>query len=305
MSQAYENFIAALEQKSPETKRTYAESFKHYLKFNETEDAENLLKFEQKDLQQKIRDFMQDLKESNLSYSSINKAYWAVRKFYAANEVMVNRDWVELYKPKRESREEEDRPYTKDEVRACISKADQLGDLRVKAAIMIMATSGVRVGALPDIRIKDLEYLESYKLYCLTIYPLDAMSKYRTFLTPQASEIVTKMKGKKQDKEPLLTSKRDSDIPISKVAIQVDIWRLLQRVGMREVTSALDRKNVKLAHGFRKFATTTWAKCGLDKEFRQLLDGQNPGVQKSYAKLTPLELIETSKYPLAIDALTF
>lgn len=302
---AYQNFTDALDQQSPETKRTYLESFRLWLKFNNAKDADTLELHDPPSIQQKIKDFMQDLRENNTSYSTANKAFWAVRKFYAANQVMINWDWVELFKPKRGPSEQDDRPYTKHEVLISINKADHLKDLRSKAAIMIMATGGVRIGALPDIRVRDLEYLSNHNLYCLTIYPLDMEAKYRTFVTPDTSEVIRKLIGKKQDKDYLFTNKRESSISIKKAAIQADIWRILQKVGLREVTSMLDRKEVQLAHGFRKFATTTWQRVGLDVELRQLLDGQNPGVQKRYAKLTASELFEASRYGQAIEELTF
>lgn len=299
MSQAYANFLAALDEKSPETKRTYEESFRMFLTYNETKNPDKLIEPEAKELQQKIRSFMAELKQKGLSYSTINKAYWAIRMFYATNEVLINWDWVNLYKPKKEEKEQEDRPYTKEEVMRCLMEADE----RTKAAILVMSTAGPRVGGLPTIRIKDLEFIEKYDLYCLTIYPFDQDARYRTFVTPQATLFIDEYKGKRKDKDPLFVNKRDSDLPITKGAIEQDIWDLLKAVRLRVVDG--QRKEVQMDHGFRKFATTTWRSCGLEKESREALDGQNPGIQKRYAKLPSLELLEISKYSLAIPTLTF
>lgn len=304
-SKSYDNFQDALDQQSPETKRTYSESFKLWQQFNKTTDIDSLTQGDPSAIQQKIKSFLQTMKAQNISYSTRNKAYWAVRKFYAANQIMINWDWMDLFKPKREQSEQDDRPYTKEEIQICLQKAEEKEDLRIKTAILIMSTSGIRVGAIPGIRISDLEYLSEPKLYCLTVYPLDAEAKYRTFVTPQASEAIDKLKKKRDGKASLFTNKRESALTISKSTIQIDLWRLLQQTGMREVTNRLERKNVQLAHGFRKFATTTWAKNGLEKELRELLDGQNPGVQKRYAKMTSTELFEESRYGQAIEALTF
>jgi integrase len=302
MNQALKQFHDAMGEQSPETLRTYSESLRLWLRYNKTTDHDKLIMEEPAIIQQKIKTFLQVMKSENISYSTRNKAYWAIRKFYAANQIMINWDWLDLFKPKREASEQDDRPYTKPEVKLFLDNTD---DLRIKTSILIMATSGIRVGAIPTIRISDLEYLSDADLYCLTIYPLDKDHKYRTFVTPEASLFVDKLKGKLDGKQLLFTNKRDRELPISKTTIQMDIWKLSQKIGLREATNRLDRKAVQLAHGFRKFATSTWAKSGLDRELRELLDGQNPGVQKRYAKLTTTELFETSRYSQAIDALTF
>jgi integrase len=46
----------------------------------------------------------------------------------------------------------EDRPYTKEEIKTLVDRAE----LRNKAIILIMASSGMRIGPIPELRMKDL-----------------------------------------------------------------------------------------------------------------------------------------------------
>jgi len=43
-------------------------------------------------------------------------------------------------------------------------------DLRNKAIILLLASSGVRIGAIPDFRIKDLEPIDKYHVHKITVY---------------------------------------------------------------------------------------------------------------------------------------
>ena len=58
-----------------------------------------------------------------------------------------------------------DKSYTRQE----ISKLLEFADLRMKVAILVMVSTGIRVGGLACLKIKDLEYIEQYKLHSIFI----------------------------------------------------------------------------------------------------------------------------------------
>ena len=72
----------------------------------------------------------------------------------------------------------DDRAYTREE----IQKMLEYSDIRMKVAILVMLSSGVRVDGLVSIRLKDLDYNEQYKLYKIRIYSDDLNESYFTFL---------------------------------------------------------------------------------------------------------------------------
>lgn len=300
-SSAYDNFQAALQQKAPKTRKTYDDSLKQFMKHYRIERHDLLLSGKNEELEDRIKDFFQVIRNTKKSYSTANKTMWALRKFYSANRVVLNWDHVSDFMPPKPEKEEEDRPYTHEEVSLCVSEADD----RTKTAILMMATSAMRIAALPGIRIKDMEFIDKYDLYCIKVYPLDQDGRYRTFITPQASQFVDLLKGNRKDNDFLFLSKKDGESPITEQAIINDIWLLLQKVGIRHKTTKYERKEVQQDHGFRKFATTTWEACGILSEYRTVLDGHNRGLQARYSKLPSRELIEVCKYPQAIQSLTF
>lgn len=300
-SSAYDNFQAALQQKAPATRKTYDDSLKQYMKHYRIERYDLLLTGPNEALEDRIKDFFQVIRNTEKSFSTANKTFWALRKFYSANRIVLNWDHVSSFMPAKPEKEEEDRPYTHEEVSTCLSEADD----RTKTAILIMATSAARVGGLPGIRIKDLEFIDKYDLYCIKIYPMDQTHRYRTFVTPQASQFIDMLKDKRKDNDFLFISKKDKESPITEQAIINDIWLLLQKVGLREKSKNYERREVQQDHGFRKFATTTWEACGMLAEYRTVLDGHNPGLQGLYSKLPSRELVDVCKYPQCVQSLTF
>jgi len=65
-----------------------------------------------------------------------------------------------------------------------IKKILDVSDLRAKTIVLLMASSGLRIGALPDIRIRNLEKINN--IYKITVYE-GSNSQYFTFCTPECS----------------------------------------------------------------------------------------------------------------------
>lgn len=79
----------------------------------------------------------------------------------------------------------EDRPYTREEIKILVDHAD----LRNKAIILLLASSGVGIGAIPDFRIKDLEPMDKYLVHKITVYK-KSKQKYITFCTPECRKAI-------------------------------------------------------------------------------------------------------------------
>ena len=77
----------------------------------------------------------------------------------------------------------EDRPYTHSEIRILVRSAS----LRDKAVILLMSSAGLRVGAVPVLRVKDLEPvdIDKYKLYKIRVYSKSVKSRYDQCCTPE------------------------------------------------------------------------------------------------------------------------
>ena len=75
-------------------------------------------------------------------------------------------------------RSRKDRPYTHIEILKMLEKADQL----TRVVILLLSSAGLRVGALPSLRIRNLEKIDKYNLYKIIIYENEE-EEYITFCT--------------------------------------------------------------------------------------------------------------------------
>ena len=95
------------------------------------------------------------------------------------NDIQLN--WFKISKYLGEySRVVHDRAYTTEEIQQLLTKADE----RMKVVILLLASTGVRVGAIPDLRLQDLTKIESYDLYQITFYE-NSSEEYYCFCSPE------------------------------------------------------------------------------------------------------------------------
>lgn len=91
--------------------------------------------------------------------STISTRIAILRKFYDYNEIELKWKKIKSYIGKSKSRRyngKKDRPYTSIEILKMLEKADE----RERVVILLMASTGMRVGALPCLRIRNLEKIE-------------------------------------------------------------------------------------------------------------------------------------------------
>ena len=96
------------------------------------------------------------------------------------NDVQLNWDKIHSFEGDDE-RQTEDRPYTHSEILTLIQRTSQ----RNRAIILLMASGGLRVGAVPLLRNKDLEPIDKYSIYKVNVYARSRKSKYFTFCSPE------------------------------------------------------------------------------------------------------------------------
>jgi len=132
--------------------------------------------------------------------------------------------------------------------------------------IHVLASSGVRIGALPELRIRHLTKIKN--CYAVLIYE-DSLEEYHTFLTPETTEILDRYLAKRQSdgeqfnqNTPVFRHRyilgSGPTRPMTKKAIQSVVERGLKKAGLR---NKADKKNnrypIPLDHGFRKRLITT------------------------------------------------
>jgi hypothetical protein len=210
-----------------------------------------------------------------------------------------------------------------------LEKADQRG----KVAILLMFSSGMRVGALSSLKIRNLERIDKYQLYKITVYEGDD-EEYVTFCTPECTAAIDSYLEYRQrhgehplgEDSPLLREEFDihDEIRATKPRwLDVQAFRkMIKNIGLRSGViekraividngrGSRQRRPVMETHGFRKAFQTIAIHNGMSPLYAEILMGHTSGglALESYVKPTDNDLLEGSDkmigYVGIIDALT-
>ncbi|MGD1837484.1 MAG: hypothetical protein ACPKPY_05440 [Nitrososphaeraceae archaeon] len=335
----YNSFVFGL--KAPETKRQWPTRLDVFLTFLELdgktieERTNQLFRHIKKEgvewLQNQLLEFIEGQKErvtnGEISESTIPNYIKPVKTFCYMNNILVNWKLIGRGIPKA-SQAAKDRPPTIEEIHKLLRASDP----RVKPIVLVMLSSGIRVGAWDYLLWKHVTpiYDDDHKIIVaakLLIYPGDK-EEYYTFITSEAYNALKDWinfranHGEKiNDESPLM---RDLwqiiDLPkrhgrsvgfgrnprkISCSAIKNIIYRALRS---QSIIDKLDpkkegkRHEFKTMHGFRKFFKTTCEQSEMRSINIEILMGHNIGVSSSYYKPRETEVLKD--YLKAINFLT-
>jgi hypothetical protein len=203
-----------------------------------------------------------------------------------------------------------DRAPTTDETRKLLLHAD----LRLKCVILILVSSGMRIGAFKWLRWGDVEPLtvKNYNFAKLRVYTGEP-DEYFTFVTPECHEMLLEYRKAREEsgetiteRSPLIAvqyNRRNFDASkvesITPKFLRNKIGELWNEMGLR--AKEQKRYEFRQAHGFRKFFKSV-AERFLKSIYVEMLMGHSTGVTASYMKPTVEELAE--EYVKAIPALT-
>jgi integrase len=282
------NFVNSINAKETLVKYDYC--LRDFMKFVQVKDHDSLLKIE---VEKSIIDYVIDLRQKVAS-ATLHARLCSIYHFYAMNDVILNKTKINKYKGEF-LRVKKDRAYTHEEV----LKLLQVADVRIKICILLMASSGLRMGAIPDLKIKHIQENK------LTVYE-KSNQEYYTFLTPETSRFIEdyinyrKRFGENITKESYLIREQFDDLTIkeprqiTKDSIRFIIYRLLKKTGINV--------DVSMTHGFRKFFKTQVVNSKVNAEVRAKLMGWKNGLTDRYYKPTEQEMFQ--EYEKAINNLT-
>ena len=137
--------------------------------------------------------------EKKLTHNSIKTITTSVFHFFEMNDVLVNRHKVSKFIPLDENNTE-DRAYTHEEIQKVLAVSDE----RLKVVVLLMASTGMRVGALPDIQVGDLTRNDEYNLYKIVVYGRSKRDRYYTFCTPECTTYIDVYLAYRKDRGELI-----------------------------------------------------------------------------------------------------
>jgi integrase len=309
-NEEYFNFINSI--KSDETRVQYESKLKLFMKFCNISDMNELKNI---DAQKYLIQYISELRNNKLSSSAINGRLYPVFHFYEMNDIVLNKKKIKMFQGEYVKRAR-DRAYTHEE----ISRILNVSDLRMKVIILLMASSGMRIGSIPTLRLRNLEKRDQLdKVYKIIIYE-NSSEEYYTFCTPECASFIDlyleyrQKNGEKLDKDSFLIRDqfditdmeqiRNKSRGISLSTITTILHFILIKAGVKVVdhTSKHTRKEVSSSHGFRKFFTTQVVNSKVNPEIREMLLGHKIGLASAYYRPTEEEMYEECSK--AIDNLT-
>ncbi len=320
---SYRIFIEGL--KSAVTKAAYTFALQKYMKYIKIDNPDDLLKYQDnvKIIQNQIIDYLIYLKNPpvSLRYATRSQYLAAIMTFYDLNEVILNKKKIYRYLGEEE-KPIENRGYTTQE----IAKMLEFCDERVKALILFLASTGVRIRAIVDLKLEDLTSIPNHDIYKVKVYS-DSKQSYSTFTTPEASKAINtylsyrEIYGEKlTPKSPLFRDQFDRNDPNSMHnvkplklrAVERLISRTIEKSGLRTVERQTElqqynehgkiRKNVRLTTGFRKFFDTQLIYADVRPAIKEMFMGHSIGLDDNYFKPSEKDVLE--EYLTAVDWLT-
>ena len=309
-SQPYFNFINSI--KSPDTKLTYKKSLLQFINYCRLPSASSLkTALTAEELRDKIIRFF--LENKNFSRNTQRVRLATIKHFCDMNDIVLN--WKMIGKfvhsdvPKLA-----DRGYSHDEIKQVVDYSDH----RIKACFLFLASTGVRAGALRELKIRHLQSMEADSLYKVTVYP-GTPEEYFTFTTPESRTALDRyLDFRKRNGEQITADtylfvqqynrtglQRIQAKPYKKDSLEHVLQHWLINAGVREVdplANRFKRKEVPRLHGFRKFFTTQLVHSKVLPEVREMLLGHKIGLASAYYKPTEQEMLD--EYLKAVDLLT-
>jgi integrase len=234
------------------------------------------------------------------------------------NDIVLNRKKINMYLGEF-IRKQKDRAYTTEEIHKLLDFCDE----RSKALVLLLASTGVRIGSVPGLKLKHLSKIVEYQLYKIVIYE-GTKEEYYCFTTPEAATAIdtylnyrTRLGEKLTDNSPLFREQFDINdqfairYPKNMKAIGLTklLIRNLHRSGVilaeKEIEGTRTGKKrnvVARAHGFRKFATTNLIRAKINPEAREMLLGHSISLTGAYYRPGDDEILR--EYVKAVDLLT-
>ncbi|MGI9011921.1 MAG: tyrosine-type recombinase/integrase, partial [Nitrososphaeraceae archaeon] len=330
----FEKFINSLHSK--ETARTYTSHLKSFLTYANLPEFDKLLELDENQNFDLISDYIVYLRnESKLSGSSINIAFSAIKRFYKINRVTNNLDWEQLmyYKGKNKGKVVDDRTYTKDEIKLLLDHSD----LRLRVVILTLLSTGMRIGGLAALRMKDLEYIEQYKIYKFKVYNEDDLSeRYITFCTTECASTIKRyleyrvnqgdtlkpdspfIFRRKLTNNQYQKNNNNNERVINEFDKPLDSGSLQQAMGRLQIKSnvvtkiselnqskkARIRKPMMRCHSFRKMFNTVCIENNVNHYIKEKLLGHKKSLELDFNYFRPSESQLLTEYLKVVDSLT-
>jgi integrase len=118
-------------------------------------------------IEDRIIDWLVSLR-GTITYGTRRTYLAALTTFYEINDINIRKKRIARFLGQESTRKYKDRAYTTEEIRKILDFAD----IRSKALVLLLASSGIRIGAVSELKIRHLKKIPDYNLYKISWSPL-------------------------------------------------------------------------------------------------------------------------------------
>ena len=235
------------------THENYKWQLDRFMAWNKITDYDDLLKADEKSIQRNLEDYLIHIKDRN-SPNYIPSIMAPVELFYLMNEKNLNTKRLHKMFPTKTKRSGYG-SYTREHIQSMI---DNTNKRRTKALILFLASSGCRVGVIPELKLKHITDIENCKqVLCYA----ESKEEYTAFMTPEASKAFDDyLEERQQDKEKLKPESpafRKTYVLGSFPADTMETGTVRNAISitLKDVskTKTGTRFNIPILHGLRKY----------------------------------------------------
>ena len=282
--------------KSEKTLKAYTWYVQKFVNYYKLKDFDSILKIPKEELQDMILTYVIHTKK-RVSPNSISNFMKPIKLFLDVNEIELKWKKISRLYPAKVKASGDSAWQTKDVQKML----DSTTSLKNKAIIHFLASTGVRVGALTDLRLRHLRDMpDNCKM--VLVYE-DSIEEYKTFLTPESSTALDdylderKQLGEVFHNDSILFRAHfvlvfSKPKPMTTKSIQSVIIRAETNSGIRGQKKN-GRYATQSAHGFRKrFNTILKLNSSVNDSAIEKMMGHKNGVQGVYFQATTEKLFE-------------
>ena len=272
-------------------------------------------------IEDRLIEYLAFLQNKGYSTATIQVRLAAVFHFYTINRINLNKKYVTKFCGKRR-KVMSDTAYTHSQIEMMLSTSS---DLRQKVIVLLLVSTGMRVGAIHSLVLSNLRRVDvgTQYLYKVIVYELEE-EEYYTFCSFECAMVIEQyLEYRKRFGEilkpssPLIREEFDhndlfkSRMPrkLSNQYIMILVDRILVAAGIKTVKRKIEGAKselhpVKRCHGFRKFYVTNMKKANADFSDREFLVGHkySRGLDVNYDRTSEDDRLQ--EYLKAMDLLT-
>jgi len=241
--------------KTKVTFQVYERRLREFMRFCNVDSFDELTQVN--NLQELLEDYIIEKKQT-ISPNSVPNYFWPIKTFCESNEIELKWKKIQRFFPSKVKTGGK-RPYKTADIQKML---DATTTLRGKAIIHFIACTGVRIGSIVDLKIKNLIDMPlGCKAVC--IYEGE-VEEYFTFTTPECSEILDRyIQRRRTDGEhvspesPLFRQtygkRRSKKVrKITTKTIRNYLERMIRQAGLDSTRQSNGRRESPISHAFRK-----------------------------------------------------